>query len=315
MAETVRVPTARLSIVLLQAEELLAVKLATGQRATELRELRATLTAWQRVWTTLRPEVHQVQRWCEAERSQNGYTTASPAVHRLLEWVHGQQEILQSLDTRLTALTKAAEHDHKTLGAMAEHLLSNMKQVLMLPFTALLEGFPRLVRDMARSQGKEVEFVMHGGDLEIDRRILEEMKDPLMHLVRNCIDHGIEKPAERAQKQKPPRGRIAITVTQKDSRSVELRIADDGMGIDVAKVKARPYGLEQSRPRKRRGSASRRRWHSSSNRGYRQARVLLIFPGAGSVWPSYGRRWKSWPDRSPSRPNPKPGPHSILSCP
>ena len=101
---------------------------------------------------------------------------------------------------------------------MAEHLLTNMKRVLMLPFTALLESVPKLVRDLARSQGKEVEVVTRGGDIEIDRRILEEMKDPLIHVVRNCIDHGIEAPQERERQHKPRRGTITIAMTQQRRR-------------------------------------------------------------------------------------------------
>jgi two-component system chemotaxis sensor kinase CheA len=90
-----------------------------------------------------------------------------------------------------------------------------------------------------------VELVIHGGDLEIDRRILEEMKDALIHMIRNCIDHGIETPAVREQKQKPPRGTITLAIAQQDSGKAEMLVTDDGMGIDAGKVKAaaRKLGL------------------------------------------------------------------------
>jgi two-component system, chemotaxis family, sensor kinase CheA len=83
-----------------------------------------------------------------------------------------------------------------------------------------------------------VELVIQGGEIEIDRRILEAMKDPLIHLLRNSIDHGIEKPAVRESRHKPPRGTITLAISQKDSGNAEVLVADDGAGIDVALVKA-----------------------------------------------------------------------------
>jgi two-component system, chemotaxis family, sensor kinase CheA len=121
---------------------------------------------------------------------------------------------------------------------MVDGLLEDMKKVVMLPVSSFLQLFPKLVRDLARDQGKEAELVIRGGEIEIDKRILEEMKDPFIHLLRNCVDHGIEKPEERARKRKLPRGTIAITFEPKNSRQVEILISDDGVGIDVAKVRS-----------------------------------------------------------------------------
>jgi len=81
-------------------------------------------------------------------------------------------------------------------------------------------------------------LAVQGAEIEIDRRILEAMKDPFIHLVRNCIDHGIEKPGDRAKKNKPARGSIILTITQINSSHVEVRLADDGQGIDRAGVRA-----------------------------------------------------------------------------
>ena len=107
----------------------------------------------------------------------------------------------------------------------------------MLPFSVLLETFPKFVRDLAREQGKEVDLLIQGGEVEIDRRILQEIKDPLLHLVRNSIDHGLELPEERVRKKKPARGQISITIAQKDSGKVEICVMDNGAGIDPEKVK------------------------------------------------------------------------------
>jgi two-component system chemotaxis sensor kinase CheA len=163
----------------------------------------------------------------------------------------------------------------------------------MLPFSALLEGFHPFVRRLSRMQGKNVELVMHGGSIEVDRRILEGIKDPLVHLVRNCIDHGIEMPRERERRQKPRRGRITITIAQKDARSVELRVADDGAGIDTAALKAAAvrFGI----------LASAEATHLSPHdvlpfvfqSGVSTSPMITNISGRVSVWQLCARRWNS----------------------
>jgi two-component system chemotaxis sensor kinase CheA len=107
----------------------------------------------------------------------------------------------------------------------------------LLPFASLLQILPRFSRELAREQGKTLEMTIQGSELEIDRHILEEMKDPLIHLVRNCIDHGIEPSTVRIGKGKTAHGTITLACSQKDSSTVELLVADDGGGFDLAMVK------------------------------------------------------------------------------
>jgi two-component system chemotaxis sensor kinase CheA len=107
----------------------------------------------------------------------------------------------------------------------------------MLPFSTTLDVFPRMVRNIAREQGKEVDLQLEGGTVEIDRRILEEMKDPLIHLLRNSVDHGLETPEQRQASGKPRCGTLRVDVSQLDSNTVQILVADDGRGIEVEKVK------------------------------------------------------------------------------
>jgi two-component system chemotaxis sensor kinase CheA len=120
---------------------------------------------------------------------------------------------------------------------MVDILLEEAKKVLMLPFSSALEVLPKMARDLSRAQGKEVEFVLQGGDIEVDKRILEEIKDPLIHILRNCIDHGIESPAERERRQKPRCGSIVVAISPGDGNSVEIVVQDNGAGIDAEKVR------------------------------------------------------------------------------
>jgi two-component system, chemotaxis family, sensor kinase CheA len=110
--------------------------------------------------------------------------------------------------------------------------------LLMLPLATLGGLLSKLVRDLCRDQGKEADLTIRGDEVTIDKRILEQLKDPLIHLLRNCIDHGIETPEERRRAGKPPRAAIVLTVSPVNSNQVEISVSDDGAGIDVEKVKA-----------------------------------------------------------------------------
>jgi len=218
--ETIRISTVKLDSLLLQVEELLSVKLTASQRADELRDISTSFAVWKKEWAKVQPEVRRVQH------------------ARLLEFLEKNHAIIKSLESKLTALSESTEYDSRMLGGMVDDLLDDMKKVLMLPFSSLLEMFPKLVRDLSHDQGKEVELVIQGEQIEIDRRILEEMRDPLIHLIRNCIDHGIEKPDERQGKKKPPRGTLRLAINAKDGNKIEIIVSDDGTGINASSVKS-----------------------------------------------------------------------------
>jgi two-component system chemotaxis sensor kinase CheA len=109
--------------------------------------------------------------------------------------------------------------------------------MLMLPVGTLAALFPKVVRDLCRDQGKAAEIVIRGEEFEIDKRILEQMKDPFIHLLRNCMDHGIEKPAERVRRGKPSQATITVAISPVNGNRVEFLVSDDGAGIDIDKVR------------------------------------------------------------------------------
>ncbi len=106
----------------------------------------------------------------------------------------------------------------------------------MQPVKRLFQKFPRVVRDLARMLGKEVELVLEGEDAEMDKTVLEKLEEPLIHLIRNAVDHGIEPPEERARMGKPPKGTVKLSAYYHGDR-IFIEVADDGRGIDVEKVK------------------------------------------------------------------------------
>ncbi|MDP1952374.1 MAG: chemotaxis protein CheW, partial [Betaproteobacteria bacterium] len=249
-SETVRVSTQKLDTVMRQVEELLSPRLASAQRAKELREVAVSFAAWKKQRARMRPALRLIERYVEGAGKSNGNGAAkglpkSPAhelltqaLPKLLEHLEAEQLFMKTLEERRLRLSKFAAHDRRTLAGMSDSLLHDVKEMHLLPFSSLLEIFPRFTRELAREQGKQVELVIQGGEIEIDRRTLEEMKDPLMHLLRNCIDHGIEQPAMRQDRGKPEHGSITIAIAQKDGGKIEILVADDGAGIDADRVKA-----------------------------------------------------------------------------
>lgn len=105
----------------------------------------------------------------------------------------------------------------------------------LMPFDILAQRFPRMVRDISQRMGKEIDFQIIGSEIELDRSILEKLGDPLVHLLRNSIDHGIEAPEERQKKGKPRMGKIRL-IAEKQQEDILIKIDDDGQGIDPKQI-------------------------------------------------------------------------------
>lgn len=161
-------------------------------------------------------------------------------------WEEGQKEAPISLETQqqrwqqlglmLDRLQKTAIENSSRLDAVTSELESGVRQLRLLPLATLFNFFPRMVRDLAKEQGKEINLVIEGGEIPADKRIIEEMKDPLLHLLRNAIDHGIETPKERVALGKPPQAVLRLRGYSNGSQ-VGIEVSDDGRGLDLDKIK------------------------------------------------------------------------------
>jgi two-component system chemotaxis sensor kinase CheA len=244
-SETLRVPALKIDSLLRQSEELIPAKATAALRVTELREISQALLSWETEWRKVRPQAHALPLLFNGEHgsngrnySSNGQAAARSKMAKVSAFLDRNESTLHSVQNKLAVLTKHLESDRRALDRRVDDLLEDMKEVSMLPFSLLLEFLPKLVRDLCRDCGKDAELIIVGGEIETDRRILEEMKDPLVHLVRNCIDHGIETPRQREERGKPPRATIRIAISSKSADRVEIVVSDDGAGIDLQKVRA-----------------------------------------------------------------------------
>jgi two-component system, chemotaxis family, sensor kinase CheA len=151
---------------------------------------------------------------------------------------------LQQVGKRLadTLETRGAAQD--LLSAVAQvagvsaQLQEMVMQIRMLPVRQVFERFPRMVRDLARQQGKDIELIVEGEGTRVDKAIIDEIGEPLVHMLRNSIDHGIETPAVRLARGKTPTGTILLSAAQ-ESNHVLITIMDDGAGVDAAIVRRR----------------------------------------------------------------------------
>jgi two-component system chemotaxis sensor kinase CheA len=131
----------------------------------------------------------------------------------------------------------ALEEGVYRLHTLVKDLHDKVMTARMTPLSLITDRLPRAARDIARRKEREVDLVVTGAEIELDRAILDELADPLMHLLRNCIDHGLESPEERLAAKKGSRGRVQVTVRRARDRVI-VEIEDDGRGMDPAKLKA-----------------------------------------------------------------------------
>jgi two-component system sensor histidine kinase and response regulator WspE len=149
-----------------------------------------------------------------------------PAAAALAERLGRAKELAAALHREAKLL---ANEELRDLGYVAEEV----QRLRMLPLSVLFEPYPRMVRDMGRELGKEVELVVDGEDTRADRAVVEALRDPLLHLVRNALDHGLESRVDRVASGKHPRGRLTLGAARDGNRLV-LRVEDDGVGLEPA---------------------------------------------------------------------------------
>ncbi len=145
-------------------------------------------------------------------------------------------EASQRIHATLKQITQYYKNDLAYQSLLTEELLERVASMRMLPVSAILDTYHRWVRDIAASCGKKVELVVEGGETELDKMIIEKIGDPLLHMIRNSIDHGLEDPEERKRAGKPETGTIRIS-SGYDGGIAFIDVSDDGGGIDIGKVK------------------------------------------------------------------------------
>jgi two-component system, chemotaxis family, sensor kinase CheA len=198
---TIRVESSKLERLMMQADELAVAKLRILQRHEEL--------------------INLTRLWDDWVRFQGSSFAA--ADHQL-----------QQFGQILNHMQVASAEDTTRLASVASDLEGGIRQIRMLPLQSVFGVFPRLVRDLGRQQDKNIDFVIEGGDVLADKQIIEALKDPLTHLLRNAIDHGIEPTRQRGEK--PAISKLLLRGVQRGNQ-IEIIISDDGRGLDLNAIR------------------------------------------------------------------------------
>ena len=219
--DTIRVEPQKLDILMTQASELAVTKLRISQQMAEIEQIMALWSGWNRNELTIVPEIEQA---VEPELLQP-----------LKQFLSHTEQRIDTLGGLISNLKTRANEDITSLGIISDRLETGINGLRQLPLATVFNLYPRMVRDLARQQGKEIELVIEGGDTKADKRILEEIKDPLLHLIRNAIDHGIETPEERLAQGKSRTATLTLRGYQTGS-SIGIEISDDGRGLNLDKI-------------------------------------------------------------------------------
>ncbi len=219
--ETIRVEAKQLDILMGQTGEINVINQQIASRLTDLDAAIELLGEGNRDYQAIQSFLSQIP--------------AQSPLHQHLSRCDRQW---QQMGRLIAKFKKAIDGDSSRLDIVASALDAGVIKLRLLPFSTIFNLFPRMVRDLAKTQAKEINFTIEGGDLLLDKRLLEEVKDPLMHILRNAIDHGIEQPAERQQQGKSPAANLTIRVIQAGNKTT-IEILDDGRGLDLKRIKAK----------------------------------------------------------------------------
>ena len=225
---SIRVPAEKLDALLSHSGELLVARGRLAFRAKDAAAVRDMAAELRGTWR----ENEQAMRDL-SERTLDDRDVANP--RRIAAVIEHTASRLNALSSRLDALASAIESDNRLLQQTCGLLDDEVYNVRMLPFSDACGGLQRAVRDIATGGNKKIDLKIVGAEVEVDRSVLEGLKDPLLHLVRNSADHGCESPAQRKEAGKPERATITVSAELRGGQ-VQVRVEDDGGGLDLRRI-------------------------------------------------------------------------------
>jgi two-component system chemotaxis sensor kinase CheA len=223
--ETVRITARNFDGLLRSAAGLLTGSQRQNEVTDQLNGISKQLAAMEK-------ETESVRRAAAATLRQVG---AAGEIPRLSSFLQSMEKQVRSLCRQAGTVRRLQQRSTWTMRHLARQLQQDVWQARMLPAESLLEGYRKMVRDLARDEAKEIEFRATSTGVHADRRVLDALKDPVSHLLRNTISHGIEAPPERAAKGKPPVGLVTLRIEAEGGR-LTITVEDDGRGVDLGRV-------------------------------------------------------------------------------
>ncbi len=215
-----------------QLSELLVTKIRAEQRLAQLREIEEGMALWQKDWLAVRSAYSRLVR----HNGEGRLAQLGKDMTRLVDYMGESQDQLREMNARVSNLSRQYANDTMHMSLVIDELEEEIKRVRMLPLRTITGPFRRMVRDLARDAGREAILHIEGEDTELDKRVLEQIKDPLIHLLRNAVDHGIEPPEVRMLADKPRAGHIYMKAEQQ-GKDIVISVRDDGRGLDLEAIR------------------------------------------------------------------------------
>lgn len=231
LEETIRVAVHKLDALMAESSELLVARMQAEARQRRIADLRRSLARWQREWRSVRASYIRLVRRAQEQSDEIGVELGT-----LFKFLESNQRYLGAMHRDLGQLAQVFAQDSMQLAVLADLLQDDVADLRLMPFETIIGGFQRMVRDLARDIGKQVSLEIQGAHVEIDKAVLDALKDPIMHLLRNAVDHGLETPEERITSGKPPDGVVRLRVEQRGSE-IGVSVEDDGRGLDVLRIR------------------------------------------------------------------------------
>ncbi|HQL58406.1 MAG TPA: chemotaxis protein CheW [Methanoculleus sp.] len=234
---TVRIAAHKLDRLTASADGLLTAQISIMQRIRELEEMVARFTLWQRNHSQAFNDLNLLQRKAfREEKAALPHDLVLP-LQRAAEFLEYNREFVTYLQHDLATHLRAMEIDRSALKASTAEISDLIHDAALLPAASMLAPFSAFVREASRAAGKSVELTIEGGEIEVDRRILDALREPVMHLIRNSIDHGIEEPPVRIAQNKPATGSVRVRIFSRSGSRVGIEVIDDGAGIDSSAIR------------------------------------------------------------------------------
>lgn len=217
--DTIRVPMRHLDSLMTHTGELTVTRTRLAHTTDEIAELAG-------LWEEWKPRLGHKERQKLTGRLQTSW---------------------ERLDSIINNLKTTSPENHTRLDLISRELDDRVRTLRLMPLSTVFMLFPRFVRDLAKEQNKQAELIIEGGEIQVDKQILEEIKDPLMHLIRNAVDHGIETIEERDQIGKPIQGSVWLR-GYKQGSNIIIEVSDDGRGLDIEEIKQTAIKRKLYRP-------------------------------------------------------------------
>ena len=237
--DTVRLAISKLDALMGSVSELQVARAGTEQHLADARAMMTGLSSIEAAWLETESRVRRLVAHAPTEDgAENVLIAPEPAeLVELESFLADGRHRIGVARTHLADLLREMESDGRRLAQLSDDLQDDVRRARMLPVSMVFDAFPRLIRDLAVDLGKRATLVVEGADTEVDRSVIEQIRAPLTHLLRNAIDHGLETPEGRERAGKPAEGTITLSASQRgDTLLVEVR--DDGAGIDPATIRA-----------------------------------------------------------------------------